>query len=302
MTYNIFYSWQSDIHPEINRYFIEKALNKAILNLSEDFELDEAIRQELALDQDTRGVPGTPPVTDTIFSKIQNSAIYVADLTFVGKSNKGRFLANPNVLIEYGYAVNSIGYKRIIPIINTAFGEPISNKISNMPFDMRHLRNPITYSLKENASNEKQLRTENKLIENLTEAIRTIIDSGMLNELKRSKEALTCDHCGHKVEFGHTVCLGCRADVVYGATDKEAQEAVLAGFLAGSLLCIYLLSELPKWLASHFGWPLVSGWGLGMNVFWPGAVLMSLTIFISVRISDSFHRKGKPRFLRQKNV
>jgi hypothetical protein len=298
MTYKIFYSWQSDTPRKINRNFIEDALKQAISNLGQDFEVAEALREELIFDQAMEGIPGTPPITETILSKIQNCAIYVADMTFVGKSDKGRLIANPNVLIEYGHAINTIGHKRTILVMNTIFGAPISDRISNMPFDMRHFSNPRTYSLKENTSPEKYARTKEKLSQEFTEAIRLIIDNGELNKLIRKKQDLTCHFCGTNVEFGRTVCVGCNAEIVYGATKQENEQAFLAGFLGGSILCSALLSELPKWLASHLGWPLVSGWGLGAYVFWPGAALIVFTVLVSVYMTDNAHRKGKPRFFR----
>jgi hypothetical protein len=100
------------------------------------------------------------------------------------------------------------------------------------------------------------------------------------------------------VEFGHTVCLGCKADVIYGATKQENEQAFCNGLLVGGILSFYLLSELPKWLASNFGWPLVLGWGLGGYVFYPGAVIMAFIVLTSIRLTDDGYRKGKPRFFR----
>jgi hypothetical protein len=299
MSYKIFYSWQSDIPRKINRDFIEDALRQAIINLGQDFEVTEALREELVFDQGMEGISGAPPVAETIFSKIQSCAIYVADMTFVAKSDKGRLIANPNVLIEYGYAINTISYHRTIPVLNEVFGAPISGNTFNMPFDIRHNRNPITYFLEEKASPKRYTHAQNKLSQDLTEAIRLIIDSGTLYDLIKQKQALKCPFCGVMVEFGHTVCLGCKADVIYGATQEESQQAFLAGLLGGSILCVCLLSELPKWLASHFSWSLVSGWGLGEYVFYPGAVLISFAVFISIRLTDDGYRKGKPRFFRR---
>lgn len=298
MSYKIFYSWQSDIPRKINRDFIEDALKQAIINLGQDFEVAEALREELVFDQGMEGIPGTPPIAETIFSKIQNCAIYVADMTFVAKSEKGRLIANPNVLIEYGYAINTISHYRSISVLNEIFGKPISGNAFNMPFDIRHNRNPITYSLEENASPKRYARAQNKLSQDLTEAIRLIIDSGTLDELVKQKQALECPFCGVTVEFGRTICLGCRAYVVYGATKKESEQAFFSGLLAGGILCFYLLSELPKLLASNFGWPLVSGWGLGDYIFWPGTALTSIAVLISIKLTDDGYRKGKPRFFR----
>ena len=149
----VFYSWQSDSPSKLNRSFIEEALKQAIKQLGADAELQEALRDEpIHLDKDTVNVPGSPPITTTILSKIENCGAFVADLTFVGesteelqKANKRRF-PNPNVTIEYGYALKACGHEKIVGVMNVAYGEPSGD---SLPFDLRHLRWPITYELKE---------------------------------------------------------------------------------------------------------------------------------------------------------
>jgi hypothetical protein len=79
----IFFSWQLDRSPRECRNFIERALQRAIDQIGEDTSLEEAVR-ELTVDRDTKGVPGSPPIVDTIFRKIDNAAAFVPDLTFVG--------------------------------------------------------------------------------------------------------------------------------------------------------------------------------------------------------------------------
>ena len=71
MADKIFYSWQSDRPNNTNRGFIEDALTKAIRNLGRaDNELYTPLR-DLELDKDTKGMPGSPPIADTIFRKIE---------------------------------------------------------------------------------------------------------------------------------------------------------------------------------------------------------------------------------------
>jgi hypothetical protein len=137
MSQTIFYSWQSDLPNKTNRSFIEQAINKAIQQISTDTALENADRPEteedLELDKDTKGVTGSPPIADTIFEKIEQATVFVPDLTFVGSSDKRQF-PNPNVLIEYGYALKVLGHSRIIPIMNEAYGEVNG---SSLPFDMK---------------------------------------------------------------------------------------------------------------------------------------------------------------------
>jgi hypothetical protein len=158
MPHTIFFSWQSDTPPHIGSDFVEEALGLAALRLAEDAKIERAIRDEgLMVDRDTQGVPGVPPIVDTIFDKIDAATIFVPDLTFVGKRMDRRPTPNPNVLVEYGWALKALRYARIVPVMNVAFGEPTA---ATMPFDMRHLRHPkCTYCLPKGAS-ERRRREE----------------------------------------------------------------------------------------------------------------------------------------------
>ena len=78
----VFYSWQSDSMPKANRYFIQTALNRAIKVLASK----DSIAVEPALDSDTRNVAGAPKIADTIFTKIDGAAIFVADVTIISRT------------------------------------------------------------------------------------------------------------------------------------------------------------------------------------------------------------------------
>jgi hypothetical protein len=178
MALTIFYSWQSDLPNKLNRGFIEDALKKAIEYVGQNIEVQEALRDEkLKMDKDTIGIPGSPPIVDTILDKISCCAIFVADLTFVGKTEGGRLIPNPNVLIEYGWALKELGHNRIIRIMNAAFGEPTWD---SLPFDMRHLRFPISYSLTEETTPAEKAEIKDRLIKQLSEAIQLIIEKGIV--------------------------------------------------------------------------------------------------------------------------
>ena len=97
----IFYSWQSDLPNNLNRSFVEDALERAIRQLNKDLAVEESPRdEELTVDKDTKDVPGSPPIVDVIFEKIGKATAFVADVTFVGQTTNGRPIPNPNVLIE----------------------------------------------------------------------------------------------------------------------------------------------------------------------------------------------------------
>ena len=166
VTITIFYSWQTDSAPSANRSFIEDALKRAIKKLKADAEVVNSMRgQDVILDKDTKGLSGTPPIAQAIFDKIDDCTVFVPDLTFVAKTAKGRPVSNPNVLIEYGWALKSRSFSRMVPVMNTAFGEP-SEK--TLPFNMRHLKWPLTYKL---AEGDEKSEVRKKLVGELTPII-----------------------------------------------------------------------------------------------------------------------------------
>ena len=169
MASTIFYSWQSDLPDSTNKDFLESVLEQSIDILAEDGELYTPKRDEgLKLDKDTKEVPGSPPIVAVIFEKIINCAVFVPDLSFVGTTEKGKPLPNPNVLIEYGWALSKVGHYRIVPIINTEYGEVSAEAL---PFDMRHLRHPLQYSLATDATPEVVAKVEKNLIDEMTTAL-----------------------------------------------------------------------------------------------------------------------------------
>jgi hypothetical protein len=176
MSQTIFYSWQSDLPNKTNRSFIQEALEKAIREIARDTGLEDADRPEtetqLELDKDTKGVTGSPPIVETILGKIEKATIFVPDLTFVCSSDK-RYTPNPNVLIEYGYALKVLGHSRIIPIMNEAYGKVNEH---SLPFDMKHLRWPRTYDLPDNADPDKKKTEMINLVKYLVKEIRQILD------------------------------------------------------------------------------------------------------------------------------
>ena len=168
----IFYSWQSDRPNTITRAFIEDALTKAIRNLGRpDDELYTPPR-DLKLDKDTKGTPGSPPITDTIFRKIENCAVFVPDLTFCGMTDNKRPIPNANVLIEYGWALAKLGHERIVSVMNGAYGKPNE---TNVPFNIRHTRWPYAYHLPEDSCADKRNAAKQDLIRHFEQAIATAL-------------------------------------------------------------------------------------------------------------------------------
>lgn len=189
MEKNIFYSWQSDLPNNTNRSFIEDCINIAIEDLS-----SENLHLDVAIDRDTKGVGGTPDIVKTIFSKIEKSSIFIADISFINPKSSGRKTPNPNVLIELGYAAKTIGWNNIICIFNTEYGQ-----IEELPFDLK-FRRPLAYKI----TNPKNKSEDRKRVGSiLKKAIGAVIHNEsskdeIRNYIKQQvdKEIITvCNHC-----------------------------------------------------------------------------------------------------------
>ena len=90
----------------------------------DDLDIQDASRDEVVVDSDTQGIPGSPPLAETIFQKIKESDAFVADLTPTHTGPCNKVAPNPNVLIEYGYAHHALGVCKIVGVFNEAFGKP----------------------------------------------------------------------------------------------------------------------------------------------------------------------------------
>lgn len=171
MRKTIFWSWQSDLDSRVTREVIRFALDEAIKILSAD--LEEADRPSLT--SDTQGVAGSPDIVATILRKIDDAAVFVGDVTPIALSESGKACANPNVLLEMGYANKSLSEHRVIQVWNTAFE---GATIEKLPFDMRGRRGPIAFHLPAGAEREELRRARadlaKRLSEQLTLALRQI--------------------------------------------------------------------------------------------------------------------------------
>lgn len=127
--FKIFYSWQSDLPGNKTRNFIRECIDEAIV-LAQETETVEAERDEA-----TTGTTGSPNIVTTLFSKIDNCDLFIADLSlcFTEDKQKKKKSPNPNVLLELGYAVKTLGWERVICLCNTDYGD-------KYPFDIAHNR------------------------------------------------------------------------------------------------------------------------------------------------------------------
>lgn len=170
----VFYAWQSDSPSNLNRGFIEQALREALKRLHLDAVLEPASRDVSAEPHED-----TPSLVETFLKKIDECAIFIADLTLVSLpkgalttvTSSPRHSPNPNVLIEFGYALRTHTQDQLIGIANTAYGFPDA---ASLPFYLRHLCSPITYHLSNPGSSDKNGQLEN-LVRTLVRAIGAII-------------------------------------------------------------------------------------------------------------------------------
>jgi hypothetical protein len=141
----IFYSWQSDLPSNETRGLIQDGIAAAVKMLRDTVEIEA--------DRDTKGEYGSPDIVQTIFSKIDECDIFIADVSVVNKyhsvNDEGeveepvKLGPNPNVMLELGYAASVVGWDNVICVIDTDYGSP-----DDLPFDLAH-RRLTPYSLKD---------------------------------------------------------------------------------------------------------------------------------------------------------
>ena len=185
----IFWSWQSDIDGNISRHFIKECLKNAVDQLNEETTFDS----RMEIDHDTKDVLGSPSITETIFNKIKNCTVFVGDLTPIASTDKNKKVMNPNVAIEIGYALGLLGDNKVITVMNESFGS-----LEDLPFNLRHKRGPVIYSLTEKATNDEIGREEKKLVN----IFKTILKNYITTEPKpQSENPKNLDLNGHALFF-----------------------------------------------------------------------------------------------------
>ena len=162
---NVFWSWQSDFAPKECRNVIRTALTLAVDALASHPEIEESARP--SLDHDTKGVPGMVDIAQTILDKIARAAAVVADVTPIAQTAGGKYVPNPNVMIELGWAMQAPGLSQIVVVLNTASG----CSIEELPFDIRH-RRVMTYHLPVGSDSAQRKAVTDRLSTELTEALK----------------------------------------------------------------------------------------------------------------------------------
>lgn len=135
--FKVFFSWQADLPSNQTKSFIEECIATAKKTLPDSIELipDEATRNRF----------GSPDIMDSIYEKISECDLFIADVSIVGEytplknkdeeDNEIKYFPNPNVLLELGYASGIISWDRCICFANTKYGE-----LGKLPFDLNHRR------------------------------------------------------------------------------------------------------------------------------------------------------------------
>lgn len=188
----IFYSWQSDLPSSDTRNVIEGGIKDAVKLLRDTVDIEP--------DRDTKGKTGSPDISQTIFSKIDECDIFVADVTAVTKIEKvdkdGRTrvknIPNPNVMLELGYAVQVLGWENVICVLNSDYGS-----VEDMPFDIQK-RRLTPFSLKGDDAKAKAKKYIKGIIQ---ETVEGIIENGKRTKSGFSELKIGCLDEGKFVNY-----------------------------------------------------------------------------------------------------
>jgi hypothetical protein len=176
----VFWSWQSDTPGRIGRHFVRDALSAAIERLKESPEIEEpterGARSAMHLDHDRKGIPGSPDLARVILEKIEQSAVFVADVTAVAitttqaDETQRKKVINPNVAIELGYALHALGDGALLMVMNEHYG-----RRADLPFDLQSKAGPILFNLAPDADRKTITAASGQLTSQLAEALELCI-------------------------------------------------------------------------------------------------------------------------------
>ena len=198
----IFYSWQSDLPGSETRNIIQDSIKDAVRLLRDTVDIEA--------DRDTKGEFGSPDIAQTIFSKIDNCNIFVADVSAVCRyeatdkdgNKKVKYMPNPNVMLELGYATHVVGWDNVICVLNADYGAP-----EDMPFDIAS-RRLTPFSLKDGKSKGEIKRYIKGVIQDTVE---NILENGKRVKTGFSDLRLGCYDDGsisnmlHPIEVSNSV-------------------------------------------------------------------------------------------------
>lgn len=198
----IFYSWQSDLPGSETRNIIQDSIKDAVRLLRDTVDIEA--------DRDTKGEFGSPDIAQTIFSKIDDCNIFVADVSAACRyeatdkdgNKKVKYMPNPNVMLELGYATHVVGWDNVICVLNADYGAP-----EDMPFDIAS-RRLTPFSLKDGKSKGEIKRYIKGVIQDTVE---NILENGKRVKTGFSDLRLGCYDDGsisnmlHPIEVSNSV-------------------------------------------------------------------------------------------------
>lgn len=160
---------------------IENELKAQAYILQEEYDIP------IIIVRDTRSDAGMGSVIDTVFEKINNADIFLCDISPVTELNvkdftgaeRSKLMPNSNVMLELGYALRSMYYKRIIAVSNQT---KFIHRRGNLPFDILNMRY-VPFTSKKNLNLGNELRKSINFI--LDEGRRGAKESNWWSKLKR---------------------------------------------------------------------------------------------------------------------
>ncbi|MDD4438272.1 MAG: hypothetical protein PHS04_09590 [Tissierellia bacterium] len=244
MKLKIFYSWQS-ADTKHNKNFISVCIKDAVKKIKQipdfkkiEIEVTDAIRDEV----------GQVAVADTIIQKvIPNCDIFIADLTghkinkLVRWIFKTKTAPNPNVMAEYGVALNSLGKQRIISVINTSYnGSPKDEANSEIiPFDLRHDRFPTEFNY--SSQNEVQkAEIKKKLVDDLVSVLKPTIQNVLETQKSKFRPFVAWNEWNELMKSPQS------EKFITNAKIQQVQNSILATSNTSSVIRLLGLSGLGK--------------------------------------------------------
>lgn len=175
----IFFSWQSDLPAGVTRVLIEKAIEQVLTARK-----NVSVHLNENVDRDTMNTSGSPDIVDSVFKKIDSCSVFVADISLINEQSAAKRTPNPNVLVELGYAIKTVGWENIILVFNEAYGD-----IKDVPFDLRQ-RRTLKYTA---LSGEVKQQAQDKLSTEIAQIISDMLDRQLPSDTIKTNIKLEID-------------------------------------------------------------------------------------------------------------
>lgn len=175
----IFFSWQSDLPAGVTRVLIERAIEQVLAARK-----NVSVHLNENVDRDTMNTSGSPDIVDSVFKKIDACSVFVADISLINEQSAVKRTPNPNVLVELGYAIKTVGWENIILVFNEAYGD-----LKDVPFDLRQ-RRTLKYTA---LSGQVKQQAEDKLSAEIAQIISQMLDRQLPSDTIRTNIKLEID-------------------------------------------------------------------------------------------------------------